>query len=68
MGQCGSLAGLKGAQKRQPLIESVGDYLLIAFQRAQAQQPIVIGRLLLGWDAEPDVIGVEMVGHVSREC
>ena len=39
------------------------DHFEVTLEKFDAQQPIVVRWLILGRDAEPDVIGIESVAH-----
>ena len=56
-----------GRDLEQAPVEEVGrllDDVRIGLERADAQQPVVMRRLLLGRDAEPHAIRVEIFRHV----
>jgi hypothetical protein len=59
----GVFARLKRPQMAHPLAGGVLDDRGVRFQRRDAEQSIVIGRLLIWWNAEPLVIRIELLCH-----
>jgi hypothetical protein len=54
-----ALACLKRPQVQHRPIGSVGDHVRVRFIHGNAEQPIVIRRLLVGRNAEPGVVGIK---------
>jgi len=48
-----------------PLIGGGYDHVWVGLEELDAQQPIMVRRLLGRWDAEPLVVRIE-IGHVSN--
>jgi hypothetical protein len=55
----GVLASLKGANVRHSLIGGAFDDVGIGLEELDAQQPIMVGRLVLGRNAQPLVVRIE---------
>ncbi len=58
--------GLERAQVAHALVRGMGDHVRIGFEQLDAQEPIVVGRLLIGRNAQPDVIWIERIGHAHH--
>jgi hypothetical protein len=47
----------------RPLIDGIGNDLAVVLELPQTQQAIVVRRLLFRWNAEPQIIGIKLLGH-----
>jgi hypothetical protein len=56
-------ARLKSAQVDDSLIGRTFDDVIIALEEFDTQQSVVMGRLVLGRNAQPLVIGVKRISH-----
>ena len=61
--QLDAVSLLDRAQVRHPLVRRVLYDLGLALEQAQAQQAVVVGRLLLRRNGKPGVIRIERLGH-----
>jgi hypothetical protein len=62
-GQLASFAPTDGLQVHHPPLESCFDDGFIGLEQLDPQQAIMVGRLMLGRDPEPEVIGFVVTGH-----
>jgi hypothetical protein len=62
------LPQLIGPDVGHPLHGRVGDHLGVRFKQLDAEQTVVIGRLVFGCDAQPPVIGVKSHRFISDGC
>ncbi len=58
-------ADLIGPQMGHLAIGGRFDDFAICLEQLDAQKPIMIGRLVLGWNAQPFVIRVKRIGHCT---
>ena len=66
MAQLALLARLERAEVRHLLVRGALDHVPVGLKLLEAQQAVVVGRLFLGRDAKPDVIGIEVFRHGMR--
>jgi hypothetical protein len=60
---CRVLARLKRPDVAHSLVSSIGDHVEIRLEVPDSKQAIVTGRLLLGRNTEPFVVGIEGFGR-----
>ena len=63
-----ALAGLERLDVGHPLVGRVDNHVRVGLEQRDAQQAIMVGRLLRKRNAQPLVIRIEAFGHGTLAC